>query len=90
MALFEGRDGAFTCSSSALVSAVQWLVNNTLLGDLDLGNLTTEIETFSVGGTLTFLAIPLSFNHTTVQCRVTFPDRNVMQSNIATLLVQGI
>ena len=64
-------------------------MNNTLIGDLDLGNNIT-IEMFSVGGTLTFLAIPNQFNHTTVQCRVTFSDGGVLQSNIATLLVQGI
>ena len=86
--LYEGEDGAFTCSSSEPIN-VQWLVNGSLLEDLDLGSV-TRIETFSVGGTLIFLTIPLHYNGTLVQCEATFTNSEDMtQSNVAMLLVQG-
>ncbi len=44
--------------------------------------------TFGIGH-LTFRNIPLEYNDTTIQCIVTLTSGEILQSNNATLLVQG-
>ena len=82
----EGGDGTFSCVTAPGVSSVEWFVNGSSLVE---GNGIMAETVSNVGGILIFLAVPLHYNGTTVQCRLNISQK-VQQSNTATLLVQGI
>ena len=64
-------------------SDLDWLVNGTQIGDLNISNITAEFdENFGIG-TLTFGDVLLEYNETTVTCLIDFTR---LSSN---LLVQG-
>ena len=82
-----GEFAAFSCTTQAPVSSVQWIVNGSLLENI---NLNTVISPFPTGEALQILNVPLHFNGTTIQCDVNFTDGTDAASNIAILIVQGI
>ena len=77
----------YICTDITLnVVGMQWLINATQLGNLNLSNVNTR---FSRGvGRLEISRTPLEYNGTTIQCIANFEDRNDL-SNILILLVQG-
>lgn len=84
--LYSGHDVVFSCQHVISGYSVQWLVNGTLL-EFNL----TDVEYYSSyweEHNLYFRAIPVAYNHTTIQCVAT---RNgfTLYSDIATLRVQG-
>ena len=87
---YEGGEGIFFCVTQVGgVSDVEWLVNGSSLVEGD-GIMTLSLP--RTGETLMFLNLPLHYNGTTVQCRIHYSksDRPSLQSNTATLQVQGI
>ena len=68
------------------LTEIQWLLNNTLLEDLNLTDVTTAFA--GVAGTLTFLN-PSDYNVTSVTCRAVLQSGEE-GSATALLLVQGI
>ena len=87
---YEGGTGSFACITPAGgVSSVEWFVNGSSLVE---GDRITTSSVLDIGRGLTFQAVPLDYNGTTVQCRLNFSqsDRPPVQSNTATLLVQGM
>ncbi len=87
--LYEGGEGTFVCSSQEASTNVQWIVNGSSLENLNLYD-ETMLDTFSTGGALKFLNVPLDYSGTTVQCVITYTDGSMGSSNTATLLVQGV
>lgn len=87
----------YTCSFLSAVAGneivnIQWLVNGTLLDDL---NLTISVETgfdsnFGIG-ILTLTGLPLEYNMTTIGCNGEFNTGRFVSTKIdsSLLLVQG-
>ncbi len=67
---------------------MQWLVNGTLLEDLNQRDGIEDQVTFGTEN-LNFRNIPVEYNDTTIQCIVTLTSGDILPSNNATLLVQG-
>ena len=88
MVIILGGDTAFTCRVTDTVQQFQWLVNGTLLEDLNQRDGIEDAVTFGIG-LLTFRNIPLGYNDTTIQCIANFTSGGIIRSNNATLLVQG-
>ncbi len=70
------------------IQQYQWLVNETQLEDLDLGDRVQVDESRSTR-ILSFMNISVEYNDTTIQCIVTLTSGEIIRSNNATLLVQG-
>ena len=85
---YEGQVAEFPCSTTAVVSSLQWIVNGSALEDLSMDTSILTSSSFA-GEFLTFRNVPLHYNGTTIQCVVTFPDNTTLSSNTATLQVQG-
>lgn len=68
-----------------------WFVNDTLLEDTNLTNVTTMFSTIGYGiGLLKFTNIPLKYNMTNVRCGAEFNSgENITSNNVAILLLQG-
>ena len=81
-----GRETTFTCINRATTGDVQfqWLVNGTLVEDLNIGD-RIMTDSNNVFGEIYFMNIPLDYNDTTIECRI----NNITGDIIATLLVQG-
>ena len=84
--VFEGGTNAFSCTLD-FETAVEWVINGTLLEDPYPMGVTTAINVGG-GGSLIFNNVPLDYNGTTVQCIAT-TNGNVKRTNNSTLLVQG-
>ncbi len=63
-------------------------MNRTQLEDLDLGDGVRVVESRSTG-ILSFMNIPEEYNDTIIQCKATLTSGDIIDSNNATLLVQG-
>lgn len=94
----SGSGATYTCSFLSAVAGneiikIQWLVNGTLLDDL---NLTISVETGfdSIGGGIGILiltGLPLEYNMTTIGCNGEFNTGRSVSTKIdsSLLLVQG-
>ena len=78
-----GGSATFLCTPRPGMSEIDWLVNGTQIGDLDISNITAEFDENIGIGTLTFGDVLLEYNETTVTCLIDFTR---LSSN---LLVQG-
>ncbi len=87
-----GRGTTYPCTVThdqlGTVPQIQWLLNGTLLEDLNQRDGIEDDVTFGIG-TLTFNNTPVKYNDTTIQCIATLTSGEIMYSNNATLLVQG-
>ena len=86
-----GGENTFTCTNRATtenVSQFQWLVNGTLVEELNLGDRITTDHNNHVGY-LHFINITENYNNTIIQCRVNLTSGDITFSDNATLLVQG-
>ncbi len=70
------------------VQQYHWLVNRTQLEDLDLGD-GVQVDESRSTGILSFMNIPEEYNDTIIQCKATLTSGDIIDSNNATLLVQG-
>ncbi len=86
-----GDNPVFNCVSlhGATVTSVQWLINGTRLEDLSLTNVRTDFSEITEQGSLVFNNVPVEYNGTYIQCRVTLSNGETENSNNSTLLVQG-
>ena len=89
-----GGNALFTCSTPGVSPVdVQWLVNGTELGSLNLMNVTSRLETSASGrkrGSLVFTQIPVEYNTTTVKCIAMTMNENLTAAQNSTLLIQGV
>ncbi len=65
------------------------MINGTLLEDLNLTNVVTELSQVTRLGGLRFNSISVEHNNTNIQCRATLIIGESVESNNAALLVQG-
>lgn len=85
-----GGNAVFRCASSGLITIrVQWLVNGTLLENLNLMNVTEEFTSIGGGiGLLQFKNLPIDYNMTEIQCEATLSSETTSFSiNVANLLI---
>ena len=82
-----GGSARFTCSGTGL-TGIQWLVNGTLLENLNLTNVTAAFRQSVVGGigVLTFENVLFEYNETTIRCSDSSSRTSQVQSK---LLIQG-
>ena len=83
-----GGTASFSCitspGSNDLIESVQWLVNDTLLEELELDDVVTTL------GQLRFRMVSELYNHTSIRCKGKLTSGTVSTSRDATvLLVQG-
>ena len=86
----QDSDAYYLCTTSAeTIIGIQWLLNNTLLEDL---NVTDVRAVFSgnLGGSgrLIFSRIPLKYNSTNITCRAELITSRQIEVTVS-LLVQG-
>ena len=86
-----GNNPTNNCGSlSGTIASVQWLINGTLLEDLNLTNVEPDFSEVTSQGSLVFRNISVEpHNNTIIQCRATFNNGKIVDSNNSTLLVQG-
>ncbi len=88
--IVPGEETTFTCTYTSIFDVIeefQWLVNGTLLEDL---NKTEGIEAENnIVGHLHFINITVEYNGTTIQCIIHFTSGESVPSNHAILFVQG-
>ena len=85
-----GGAASYTCTTSGVsddfIESVQWLVNGTLLQDLELDNVVV-----TAAGELRFFMVTVDYNVTSIWCRANLTSGNVSTSGDASLLlVQGL
>ncbi len=87
-----GREDQFICRNADQfedISQFQWLVNGTLVEEANPED-EIYVDNGDHLGHIHFINVPVDYNNTIAQCRVTFAsDGNITYSNIGTLLVQG-
>ena len=81
-----GGDARFLCLSSSAVG-VEWLVNGTLLENLNLNNVTTEYAE-GIGGALSITNLLVDYNMTRITCKV--DESSSVFNATSLLLLQGI
>ncbi len=82
---------AYIChfiNNNGNIQQYHWLVNDTQLEDLNLGDRVQVVESRSTG-ILSFINIPEEYNDTTIQCETTLTSGEIIYSNNAILSVQG-
>ncbi len=85
-----GNNPTFNCGSSFVtITSVEWLINGTPLEDLSLTNAVTEFSQLSRQGGLILNDISVEYNNTNIQCRATLDNRETVDSNNVTFLIQG-
>ncbi len=85
-----GGNFPFNCESiNNNVSRYQWLVNMTLLENLDRTDGVISTNTNNIISLINFENVTMKYNGTTIECIVTLTSREMIRSNNATLLVQG-
>ena len=80
-----GGDARFRCLSSSAIG-VEWLVNGTLLENLNLNNVTTEFAE-GIGGALLLTNLPVDYNMTRITCKV--DESSSVSNTTSLLLLQG-
>ena len=83
-----GGSASYTCSTSGVsgdfIVSEQWLVNDTLLEDLELDNIMV------VAGQLRFFMITMGYNNTNIRCRANLTSGSIRTSRGGSLLlIQG-
>lgn len=87
---FIGGRASFSCFLDGILS-VQWLMNGTELEELNLTDVIVEFDNMRTTGNLLFTDLPLAFNGTTIQCRVTLSSGSeAVSGNMFILLIQGL
>ncbi len=86
-----GRNPVYSCASlsGTTITSVEWLINGTQLEDLGLTNVVTGLTELTKQEVLVFNNISVEYNNTNIQCRATLSNRETVDSNNDTLLVQG-
>ena len=84
-----GGSATYTCITSILtndnIESVQWLVNNTLVENLELDNVVVTGL-----GRLRFTMTSEEYNNTNIRCRATFMSGSITTSETGSLLlIQG-
>lgn len=82
---YEGGNANFRCFSLVEIVEAQWLVNGSILEDLDLDNAIPDFDHGS--GSLVIYNLTLNFNMTRIQCVGKSSSGNSIASSEATLLL---
>ncbi len=86
-----GRQTAFVCIYTPArddIQQFQWIINGTQV-DEDEQREGIVINNVKNVGHLIFINISVEYNDTIIQCRVNFTSGDMIESNIATLFIQG-
>ena len=76
------------CTTTTQTTGVQWLVNNTVIEDIDNINITTEFNLDTIGlaiGRLNLANVPLAYNETHITCMLA----SGQEEATVLLLIQG-
>ena len=76
------------CTITTQTTGVQWLVNNTVIEDIDNINITTEFDLDTIGlpiGRLNLANVPLAYNETHITCMLA----SGLEEATVLLLIQG-
>ena len=89
MVTILGGSATFRCTASVtsndFIESIQWLLNGTLVEDLDLEN----VEVSGLGN-LRFFMIPGDYNHTSIKCKTNLTSGRAATSRAGILLIQGL
>ena len=80
-----GANAQYSCSASTPIESLQWLLNGTLVEELELDKVTVTEE-----GHLEFHNISVEYNYTSITCNATLTSGSVVTSEEKLLLIQGV
>ena len=81
-------NASFRCSSSPTLTGVQWLVNYTMIENINDINITTEFSNIVGVGRLNLVNIPMAYNDTSITCIA--QSASGREEVTASVLIQGM
>ena len=81
-------NASFLCSSSPTLTGVQWLVNYTMIENINDINITTEFSNIVGVGRLNLANIPMAYNDTSITCIAQLASGR--EEVTASVLIQGM